>query len=169
MSRDVWLGKLIFLLGAGLALAAGPQTFPYPRPLPEPSAEKLPRWRGFNLLYKFNVGSAPTPDRVMVEDYRMIASLGFNFVRIPLDYRGWIVGGDWEKLDEAKLREIDRIVALGGEYGVHVSLNFHRAPASRSRSRRRRATCGRTRRRSACARRIGRLSRNATGASRARN
>ncbi len=128
MSRALWLGKLIFLLGAGLAAAAGPRTFPYPRPLPEPSAEKLPRWRGFNLLYKFNVGSAPTPDRVMVEDFRMIASLGFNFVRVPMDYRGWIVGGDWEKLDEAKLREIDRIVALGGEYGVHVSLNFHRAP-----------------------------------------
>ena len=64
----------------------------------------------------------------MAEDFRLIASLGFNFVRVPLDYRCWITGGDWERLDEAKLREIDRIVALGGEYGVHVSLNFHRAP-----------------------------------------
>jgi len=128
MSRHVWLGKLLFLLGAGLALAAPPRTFPYPRPLPEPTAEKLPRWRGFNLLYKFNANSAPTPDRVMVEDFRLIASLGFNFVRIPLDYRSWISGGDWEKIDEAKLRDIDRIVALGGEYGVHVALNFHRAP-----------------------------------------
>lgn len=128
MSRPLWLGKLIFIFGAGVALAAAPRTFPYPRPLPEPTAEKLPQWRGFNLLYKFNVGSAPTPDSAMVEDFRMIASLGFNFARVPLDYRCWITGGDWEKIDEAKLREIDRIVALGGEYGVHVSLNFHRAP-----------------------------------------
>ena len=128
MSRHMGWGALIFLCGAGVALAAPPRTFPYPRPLPEPTAEKLPAWRGFNLLYKFNVGSAPTPDRVMADDFRMIASLGFNFVRVPLDYRCWISGGDWEKLDEAKLREIDRIVALGGDYGVHVSLNFHRAP-----------------------------------------
>jgi hypothetical protein len=128
MSRFLWPGQLIFMLGAGMALAAELRTFPYPRPLPEPTAQKLPPWRGFNLLYKFNVGSAPTPDRVMDEDFRMIASLGFNFVRVPLDYRCWIVGGDWEKIDETKLREIDRIVALGGEYGVHVSLNFHRAP-----------------------------------------
>jgi hypothetical protein len=88
----------------------------------------LPRWRGFNLLYKFNALATPTPDHVMVEDFRLIASLGFNFVRVPLDYRGWISGGDWEKIDETKLGDIDRIVALGAEYGVHVSLNFHRAP-----------------------------------------
>ncbi len=113
---------------ATLVAAAPLQTFPYPRPLPEPAAEKLPRWRGFNLLYKFNAQSAPTPEHVMEEDFRLIASLGFNFVRLPLDYRGWIVGGDWERIDEAKLVEIDRIVALGGKYGVHVALNFHRAP-----------------------------------------
>ena len=46
-------GLLGVLLGMGLC---GPQwsrvaaTFPYPHPLPEPSAAKLPRWRGFNLL-----------------------------------------------------------------------------------------------------------------------
>jgi aryl-phospho-beta-D-glucosidase BglC (GH1 family) len=108
--------------------AAAPRTFPYPRPLPEPTAEKLPRWRGFNLLYKFNVNAPPTPERVMEEDFRLIASLGFNYVRIPMDYRGWIIGRDWERLDEAKLREIDQIVGLGEKYGIHVTLNFHRAP-----------------------------------------
>ena len=128
MNRPVWFGTLLLLLGTGTALAAPPRIFAYPRPLPEPTAEKLPPWRGFNLLYQFNVGSAPTPDRVMAEDFRLIASLGFNFARLPLDYRGWITGGDWEKLDEARLREIDRIVALGGDYGVHASLNYHRAP-----------------------------------------
>lgn len=118
----------VLLLATSGAGAASPRTFPYPRPLPEPTAEQLPRWRGFNLLYKFNAAAKPTPDAVMAEDFRLIASLGFNFVRLPLDYRGWIIGGDWEQLDEAKLKEIDRIVALGGEVGVHVSLNFHRAP-----------------------------------------
>ncbi len=113
---------------AGVASAEPPTVFPYPRPLPEPSAEKLPRWRGFNLLYKFNAGSAPTSAAVMAEDFRLIASLGFNFARIPMDYRCWITDGDWERIDEAKLSDVDRIVALGGEFGVHVSLNFHRAP-----------------------------------------
>jgi hypothetical protein len=118
----------IAVLSSSLAFAEPPRTYPYPRPLPEPSAVQLPRWRGFNLLYKFNVRSAPTPDAEMAEDFRLIALLGFNFVRIPMDYRCWIAGGDWEKIDEGKLADIDRIVALGEKYGVHVSLNFHRAP-----------------------------------------
>jgi len=128
MSRTVSLWVLTAILTSGIALAELPRTFPFPRALPEPTAAKLPRWRGFNLLYKFNVQNAPTPDRVMDEDFRMIASLGFNFVRLPMDYRCWIAGGDWGRIDENKLQEIDRIVALGEKYGIHVSLNFHRAP-----------------------------------------
>ena len=124
----VSLWALIAFLTSGIALAELPRTFPFPRTLPEPTAAKLPRWRGFNLLYKFNVQDPPTPDRVMDEDFRMIASLGFNFVRIPMDYRCWIDGGDWERIDDIKLKDIDRIVALGEKYGIHVALNFHRAP-----------------------------------------
>ena len=128
MIRTVLLGILLSLLAASAARCEPPRTFPFPRPLPEATAAKLPRWRGFNLLYKFNVQAAPTPDPVIEEDFRMIASLGFNFVRIPMDYRGWIVDGDWDRIDENKLKDIDRLVALGEKYGLHVSLNFHRAP-----------------------------------------
>ena len=84
------------------------------------------RWRGFNLLEKFNLESGNKP--FAEEDFRLIAKLGFNFVRLPMDYRCWIVGGDWRKLDEARLQEIDQAVALGKKYGIHVCLNFHRAP-----------------------------------------
>jgi sugar phosphate isomerase/epimerase len=126
MRRFLVLLGLVTVIGS--LRAEPPRTFPYPRPLPEPSAAMLPRWRGFNLLYFFNARSAPTTPAVMEEDFRLIASLGFNFVRIPMDYRCWIGGGDWEKIDEAKLTDIDRVVALGEKYGIHVSLNFHRAP-----------------------------------------
>jgi hypothetical protein len=58
----------------------------------------------------------------------MIAKLGFNFVRLPMDYRCWIRKGDWAQFDEATLKEIDQAVAWGEKYGIHVCLNFHRAP-----------------------------------------
>ena len=45
-----------------------------------------------------------------------------------MDYRLWIKGGNWEEFDEATLKEIDQAVAWGAKYGIHVSLNFHRAP-----------------------------------------
>ena len=84
------------------------------------------RWRGFNLQEKFNLESGNKP--FAEEDFRLIAKLGFNFVRLPMDYRCWIMDGDWRKLDEARLREVDQAVALGKKYGIHVCLNFHRAP-----------------------------------------
>lgn len=93
--------------------------------LPDASWEKLPRWRGFNLLEKFNVGRN---EPFLEDDFRMISELGFNFVRLPMDYRCWIVDGDWRRLREATLQEIDRAVEYGKRYGVHVALNFHRAP-----------------------------------------
>lgn len=94
--------------------------------LPDPSPEKLPRWRGFNLLEKFIFSGKREAFRE--EDFRLISEMGFNFVRLPMDYRGWIRGGDWEALDEAALQQIDEAVAWGGKYGLHVCLNFHRAP-----------------------------------------
>lgn len=91
----------------------------------EASPTKLPRWYGFNLLEKFQKASNKP---FVEEDFRLISEFGFNFVRLPMDYRCWIVDGDWRRFHEATLREIDQAVAWGETYGIHVSLNFHRAP-----------------------------------------
>jgi aryl-phospho-beta-D-glucosidase BglC (GH1 family) len=88
--------------------------------------EKLPRWRGFNLLEKFILGWGRKP--FLEDDFRLISKLGFNFVRLPMDYRLWIKDGNWEAFDETTLKEIDQAVAWGGKYGIHVSICFHRAP-----------------------------------------
>ena len=90
------------------------------------TAEKLPRWRGFNLLEKFHLSWGRKP--FVEEDFRLISKLGFNFVRLPMDYRLWIKDGNWEAFDEATLKEIDQAVAWGEKYGIHVSICFHRAP-----------------------------------------
>ena len=93
--------------------------------LPEPSPAKLPRWRGFNLLEKFNVSRN---ERFKEEDFALISELGFNFVRLPMDYRCWIDPSDPTSFREEVLREIDEAIDLGEKHGIHVCLNFHRAP-----------------------------------------
>jgi len=95
------------------------------RRLPEPSPRKLPRWRGFNLLSKFNVANQ---SRFREEDFAIINEWGMNFARLPMDYRCWIEAGDWTRIREATLKEIDEAIRLGEKYSVHVQLNFHRAP-----------------------------------------
>lgn len=92
--------------------------------LPEPSPGKLPQWHGFNLLEKFNGRNDPFRER----DFEWIAELGFDFVRLPMDYRTWIEDNDWTKFHEPTLKEIDQAVQYGIKHGVHVCLNFHRAP-----------------------------------------
>jgi endoglucanase len=101
----------------------------------------IPRWRGFNLLDLFQAlpkdPDARTP-YVSEDECRWIRDWGFNFVRVPLDYWFWI-DSDWRKtrrlrpddafsISEAALDPVDRIVEYGQKYGLHVSLNFHRAP-----------------------------------------
>ena len=92
---------------------------------PPPAAPRrtTPRWRGFNLLEKFYRN-----DRFRESDFQWIAEWGFDFVRLPMDYRQWTDANDPYALKEPVLAHIDEAVALGRKYGIHVSLNLHNAP-----------------------------------------
>jgi endoglucanase len=92
--------------------------------VPDVTAKKLPLWYGFNLLEKFDGRNDPFVEL----DFEWIAGWGFNFVRLPMDYRGWIENGDWTRFHEPTLREIDDAVKFGQRHAIHVQLNFHRAP-----------------------------------------
>lgn len=121
----VLVSKAALSAGAERPAAAARPATTAARFLPA-SPEKLPRWRGFNLLEKFMLGSERKP--FVEDDFRMMSHWGFNFVRLPMDYRCWIKDGDWEQFDEQTLREIDQAVAWGEKYGIHVCINFHRVP-----------------------------------------
>ena len=94
--------------------------------LPTPTWQKLPFWKGFNLLEKFMIPWSNGP--FQETDFQMIQELGFNFVRLPMDYRTWIVDKDWRKINDNILKEIDDAVTYGEKYGIHINMNFHRAP-----------------------------------------
>ncbi|MBE3133145.1 MAG: cellulase family glycosylhydrolase, partial [Acidobacteria bacterium] len=110
---------------AAVAGAAGPRTLGAPAPSARDLARKLPRWRGFNLLEKFNAGN----HKPFVEaDFAWMAEWGFDFVRLPMDYRCWTDRDDPYKLDQAVLKHVDEAVAFGRKHTVHVCLDLHRAP-----------------------------------------
>lgn len=87
----------------------------------------LPRWRGFNLPALMGP-ARPAHEPFPEDDFRWIADWGFDFVRVPVNYRQWVHGEDWLSMDEAALAMIDRAVMLGERYGLHVDLNMHNAP-----------------------------------------
>jgi endoglucanase len=45
-----------------------------------------------------------------------------------MSYRLWAPHPDPYQIEESMLEKVDRVVRLGETYGLHVSLNFHRAP-----------------------------------------
>ena len=85
----------------------------------------LPRWRGFNLLGVFVMNS---PGYFEEEDFRLISDLGFDFVRLPLNYTFWIDYDDPFEINESKLEVVDQAVRWGEQYGIHVNVALHRAP-----------------------------------------
>lgn len=88
-------------------------------------AVKLPRWRGFNLLEKFTEGRN---DSYRESDFEWMAAWGFDFARLPMAYTCWSSPEHWRELNERVLGEIDQAVEYGRQHGVHINLNFHRAP-----------------------------------------
>lgn len=86
------------------------------------------RWRGFNLQEMFVwPTSDPTP-AYQEWDFRKIREWGFNFVRLPIDYRYFTHGGNWNEIDENRLKAVDQAIEWGEKYDVHVQVCLHRAP-----------------------------------------
>ena len=86
------------------------------------------RWRGFNLLEMFTWHEGAKMPAYQEDDFRMMKEWGFNFARLPIDYRFWTHGGDWNAIDEEWVKPVDRAIELGAKYGIHVQVNLHRAP-----------------------------------------
>ncbi len=82
--------------------------------------------KGFNLLGKFDVSWSNSG--FSEKEFIVIHELGFNFVRLPLDFRTYTQYGNWDKFVEAELVKIDKAVEWGIKYDVHVCINLHRAP-----------------------------------------
>ena len=102
---------------------------------PEDSKPINPRWYGFNLLEYFSTDPYwmtvfPYRDDGMFKenDFRWMRDWGFNWVRLPMDYRFWTDPRDPMKIEEKKIAPIDRAIRLGERYGMHINICLHRAP-----------------------------------------
>ncbi|MFT3935400.1 MAG: cellulase family glycosylhydrolase [Chitinophagaceae bacterium] len=128
MNRKSFIKKTA-LAAAGVSLA-DMQVF-----AKAPLKNKLPRWKGFNLLDFFTPDPSSGP--VTTEDhFKWMRDWGFDFVRIPIAYPRYlnidrtknITPDDVYKINTAMVDKIDALVAMAHKYNMHVSLNLHRAP-----------------------------------------
>ena len=96
-------------------------------PAVQPTARRLPRWRGFNLTEKCVTGPNGSPP-FAESDFAWLAEWGFDFARLPLSYLCWSSATDQCQVREGELVQLDQAVDYGRKHSVHVNLNLHRAP-----------------------------------------
>ncbi len=90
MKKTLRVPFLLLFLGAGTMQAAG-----------SPGAGEsddltafCSSMKGFNLLGKFDVSWSNSG--YTEKEFSMIHELGFNFVRLPIDYRTYTEPGNWD-------------------------------------------------------------------------
>lgn len=97
---------------------------------------KLPRWKGFNLLDFFSPNPSRNRRGTLEEHLRWMSDWGFDFVRLPMAYPQYldidrakdITSDDVYKIDEQAVDRIDNLVQMAHKHKIHVCLNLHRAP-----------------------------------------
>lgn len=83
---------------------------------------------GFNFQWMVSKDRRAAPGPADEKALDFLAGAGFNFVRLPTDYRFWTNGFDYLHPDEAVFAYLDGYLAACRARGLHLSLNFHRAP-----------------------------------------
>lgn len=129
MKRSTFI-KHSGLIAAGLALTKNITA------APAQTTNKLPRWKGFNLLDFFS--PKPATDKLFTQEehFKWMQDWGFDFVRIPIAYPSYITfdrsrnitADEVYHINDAAVDKIDSLVAMAHKYNMHVSLNLHRAP-----------------------------------------
>ena len=91
------------------------------------TAPASPARHGFNVQWAF-IGRGtplPPPDERLLD---FLTAEGFDFVRLPTDYRVWTTGTDYRGPDTAFLKGIEGYLGACRSRGIHLSINLHRAP-----------------------------------------
>ncbi|MDP4211707.1 MAG: cellulase family glycosylhydrolase [Bacteroidota bacterium] len=97
---------------------------------------KLPKWKGFNVLDFFSPDPAPSRNPSTEEHFKWMQDWGFDFIRVPMAYPYYlsfdrsrnILPDEVYKINPEAVDRIEALVAMAHQYKMHVSLNLHRAP-----------------------------------------
>lgn len=97
---------------------------------------KLPKWKGFNLLDFFSPDPAKSRPGTQEDYFKWMQDWGFDFVRLPMAYPYYvkfdrsrnITPDEVYQIDSQAVDRIDQLVSMAHKYNLHVSLNLHRAP-----------------------------------------
>jgi len=83
---------------------------------------------GFNFQWMYSWAEGRLPELADQKALDFMARNGFEFVRIPTDYRFWTRDHDYLHPDESVFSYFDEYLNQTQSRQLHMSLNLHRAP-----------------------------------------
>ena len=86
------------------------------------------RWRGFSITDYQDFSGQGTLREIPEDLFEIVSAEGFNFIRLPLDYRAFTRPNRPESIDPEKIALIDRAVELAQKHGLHLMIQFLRVP-----------------------------------------
>ena len=121
------------MMATGLILAGSTS---YGASQAKKTSNKLPKWKGFNLLDFFSPNPNPSREGTTEEHLKWMTDWGFDFIRIPMAYPSYlnidrnrnITPEEVYQIDPVAVDRIDHLVSMAHKHNLHVSLNLHRAP-----------------------------------------
>lgn len=91
------------------------------------SASALPQWKGYTVPNRtFLSGVAGM--KYSSGEVEQIAELGFNFVRVPIQFDQVFQDETMQYVNVGFLETLDELIASCAEYGIHVCIDLHDMP-----------------------------------------
>lgn len=125
--RYATMGFVVWVFGIIECPAQSPKPLKSAETDAKPAQIDFSRFHGIGLIDKLGPNWFP-PCKHRESDFQFAKDNGFNFLRLPADYRFLTKDSDPAALDEGKMAEFDQAVAWGKKYGQHICLNFFSVP-----------------------------------------
>lgn len=113
---------------AELQCSLSPQAMELAAAMPEVSWQQLPDWKGCTVAARPWCASYGIGMLYQQEEIEALGSLGFDFIRAPLDFNGIFEGTDTGKANPAFLENMDRLLEYCALEGIHVCFDLHDMP-----------------------------------------
>lgn len=94
----------------------------------EVSWQQLPNWKGFTVSDGTWTAAYGAGMRYQREEIEALSTLGFNFVRAPLNTAMLFKNGDTSMVNLGYLEEMDNLIKYCAEMGIHVCFDLHDIP-----------------------------------------
>lgn len=96
--------------------------------MPAVSWQELPKWRGYQLPVPHEALQFGRPSGFAQEDITILKDMGFNFVRVFLEFDDFYQGTDTSLASRGYLEALDHLIEYCAEDDIHICLCLYNMP-----------------------------------------